>query len=483
MCRAQALARRTPGRSSLNTPPVTLEGIGLPGAARGALREVLALLRLATFQRVNGDEIQGRESVIALLGGIALAVWIVLEPLLLSRDLVFSWYAIPDLACFGAGVFALAWLLARLSRPAPAFRRALVLTLGALPLAMVGEVASWNLVASTLQILYAALTAYALWYFARGLRALTGRHQPLALLAGALFTAALMVALGYLQATPRLWTSTESRMDRLNAAGAEWVRMARAQFAQQSRIDAAIAQLAPQVPSATEVYFLGFAGFGKEAVFAREIDLAARVVGERYGSASRTVRLVNDQRDVDTWPIATEPGLRHALQRLGEVMGDEDVLFLAFSSHGDRGKGVRVANPGTLTTRLDPASVNEMLREAGIQWRVVVVSACYSGSFADALADDHSIVITAAGADRKSFGCNDSRALTYFGEAFFRDAMTGARSLREAFQVASNALEKKERDAGIVPSRPQASFGKRLEEKLDGLVRAVNQPGTARPPD
>jgi hypothetical protein len=463
----------------LNTPQVALEGIGLTSAARGVLREVLVLLRLATFQRVPGDEIQGRESVIALLCGVALAAWIVLEPLLLSRDLVFSWYAIPDLVCFGAGVFALAWILARSSRPAPTYRRALVITLGALPLAMVGEIASWSLVASSLQILYAAMSVYALWYFARGLRALTGRHQPLALLAGALFCATLIVALGYLQATPRLWTSAESRMDRLNAAGAEWVQMARAQFSQQARIDAAIAQLAPQDPSATEVYFLGFAGFGKEAIFAREIDLAARVVGERYGSAARSVRLVNDQRDIETWPIASEPGLRYALRRLGEVMGDEDVLFLTFASHGDRGKGVRVSNPGTLTTRLAPAAVEEMLREAGIQWRVVVVSACYSGTFADVLANDRSIVITAAGPDRKSFGCNDSRALTYFGEAFFRDALHSTASLRAAFQAASKALERKESDAGIVPSRPQASFGRLLEGKLDELVRTARQSAPA----
>ena len=160
-------------------------------------------------------------------------------------------------------------------------------------------------------------------------------------------------------------------------------------------------------------------------------------------------------------------------------MGDEDVLFLAFSSHGDRGKGVRVSNPGTLTTRLDPRSVDQMLREAGILWRVVVVSACYSGTFADALADERSIVITAAGADRKSFGCNDSRALTYFGEAFFRDALSGAGSLREAFQLASKALERKESEAGIVPSRPQASFGTLLEAKLGETGRSAN-PAAAR---
>jgi hypothetical protein len=108
-----------------------------------------------------------------------------------------------------------------------------------------------------------------------------------------------------------------------------------------------------------------------------------------------------------------------------------------------------------------------MIREAGIGWRVIVVSACYSGSFVDELADERSIVITAAAPDRKSFGCNDSRWLTYFGEAFFKDALAGTGSLRAAFQKASTALEKKERAAGIVPSLPRASFGELIEARLE----------------
>jgi len=69
---------------------------------------------------------------------------------------------------------------------------------------------------------------------------------------------------------------------------------------------------------------------------------------------------------------------------------------------------------------------------------------------------------------------NDSRALTYFGEAFFRDALAKTGSLRAAFHAARAALEKKERASGIVPSLPQASFGRQLEARLDGPARAAN---------
>ena len=69
------------------------------------------------------------------------------------------------------------------------------------------------------------------------------------------------------------------------------------------------------------------------------------------------------------------------------------------------------------------AAAAPALDEAGIQRRVVVVSACYSGGFVPALADARTLVITAARHDRPSFGCGVSSRITYFGEAFLAGAL------------------------------------------------------------
>ena len=45
------------------------------------------------------------------------------------------------------------------------------------------------------------------------------------------------------------------------------------------------------------------------------------------------------------------------------------------------------------------------------------------------------MLITAAAADKTSFGCSDDRDLTYFGEAFYRDALPKAKNLQEAFAL------------------------------------------------
>jgi hypothetical protein len=51
----------------------------------------------------------------------------------------------------------------------------------------------------------------------------------------------------------------------------------------------------------------------------------------------------------------------------------------------------------------------------------------------------------AAAADRTSFGCSNDSDLTYFGEAFYRDALPGARSMRAAFESAKAAIAARER--------------------------------------
>ena len=231
-------------------------------------------------------------------------------------------------------------------------------------------------------------------------------------------------------------------------------------------IDAAVARMAESSAPGAQVYFLGFAGFGDERVFAEEIELAAQRVGERYNTSARSLRLVNDRRDYEKHPFATVASLRYALDALGEVMDEDDVLFLALSSHGSEDASIAISNPGMRSDDLDATVLAEALEHAGIRWRVIVISACYSGGFIDTLADNHTIVLSAAARDRPSFGCSDDRHLTYFGEGFYRDALPTAPSLREAFEVTRLEIAKREKQEGRRHSQPQSYFGPLMESKL-----------------
>ena len=81
---------------------------------------------------------------------------------------------------------------------------------------------------------------------------------------------------------------------------------------------------------------------------------------------------------------------------------------------------------------------------SGIRNRVIVISACYSGGFLDVLKDEYSLIMTAARRDRQSFGCGDTSVFTYFGEAYFVQALTREYSFIKAFYAAKRSIEQRE---------------------------------------
>ena len=246
---------------------------------------------------------------------------------------------------------------------------------------------------------------------------------------------------------------------------------------QPAMIDARVQSISEHSPPGPQLYFLGFAGVGEERVFAQEVDLAARRFAERFGLEERSLRLVNDQRDLEAYPLASVAALRYALKALGRVMDEDDVLFLALSSHGWKDATVSISNAGMRPDSLGAKQLAQMLDEAGIGWRVIVISACYAGSFIKPLANDQTILITAAAKNRPSFGCGADSELTYFGEAFYRDALPAAPTLRAAFEAARDEITAREKAERERPSNPQAYFGPLMEAKLAELAMKEMVPG------
>jgi hypothetical protein len=108
-----------------------------------------------------------------------------------------------------------------------------------------------------------------------------------------------------------------------------------------------------------------------------------------------------------------------------------------------------------------------MLDEAGIQNRVIVVSACYSGGFVEPLKTDSSLIMTAAAADRSSFGCSSEENFTYFGRAYFDEALRSTNSFVEAFRIAAPRIAQRESRQGFLPSEPQIFIGPQIRPILE----------------
>jgi hypothetical protein len=234
-------------------------------------------------------------------------------------------------------------------------------------------------------------------------------------------------------------------------------------------IDRALAALQPGRPGVREHYFVGFAPDASQDVFLREMRFVKRLFDERFGTAGRSLALASSYDALEELPIASVTNLSRALARVGQAMNaDEDVLFLFLSAHGDPEHRLSAWQPPLELAPLTPTALARMLQDSGIKWRVIVISACYSGGYVEPLRDENSIVITAAAPDRTSFGCEAGREFTYFGQAFFRDALAKTRSFTEAFEIAKHLITQQEAAEKLTPSLPQISVGRAIAEMLKG---------------
>jgi hypothetical protein len=243
-----------------------------------------------------------------------------------------------------------------------------------------------------------------------------------------------------------------------------------AYYRQPQLLERALAGMQPSRAGRPQLFFVGFAGYGAQAVFKREVLAVRDLFGQRFGTRGRSLVLVNHATTLADTPLANVTNLDRALQHIGGLMHkDDDLLFLFLTSHGHKRLFV-VEMPGFGFNDLTPERLRAILDRSGIRNRVVVVSACHSGSFVPALADPTTLVMTAAHADRTSFGCEDKREWTYFGDAFFNRALRRERSFERAFHSASQLIDSWEASEKLTRSLPQIAGGEALRPKLEALA-------------
>jgi Peptidase C13 family len=229
-------------------------------------------------------------------------------------------------------------------------------------------------------------------------------------------------------------------------------------------LEQVLRQLKPPSTWQRQIYFVGFAGYGREAVFKREVLAVRQLFDDRFGTRGRSVALINHPSTINDIPLANSSNLDSVLRRLGKLMDPgRDMLFLFLSSHGVENRLI-VEMPGLALRSLAPYQLKKMLDRSGIEKRVIVVSSCHSGSFLPALADANTLVIAAARADRSSFGCEDRRRWTYFGDAYFNRALRQETSFRRAFEGAKKLIAIWEAQEQLTPSLPQIAGGEALGE-------------------
>jgi len=247
-------------------------------------------------------------------------------------------------------------------------------------------------------------------------------------------------------------------------------------FHRQGRLlDERLAALAPERRGVADLYFVGVAADAGQDTFSSEIASIKELLDERFDTAGRSIALVNNPATLTEQPIATVSNLRTALAYLGNTIDtEEDIVLLHITTHGSSDYQLVFDLPPLELAQLTPSALARMLADSGIKWKVIVISACFSGGFIEPLKDDNTLVITAADASHSSFGCSYESDYTWFSEALYDEALRETFSFDEAFRAAKKAVSERERTEGFAPSNPQIAMGSAIRKKLAVLEKRLS---------
>ena len=157
--------------------------------------------------------------------------------------------------------------------------------------------------------------------------------------------------------------------------------------------------------------------------------------------------------------LATRRHVLNAIAALHPAPGTACLVFV--TSHGAHGGGAYLAPRQEFLT---PRDLDVALR-AGCRAAptVAIVSACYSGGFARApMARPNRILLTAARADRPSFGCDAGRELTFYDQCLLGTLHAGLGTWPEVIAETGRCVARLETELDAAPSEPQGFVGAKV---------------------
>lgn len=240
-------------------------------------------------------------------------------------------------------------------------------------------------------------------------------------------------------------------------------------------VDTALESLQSQRPGFSDIYFLGFAGNNDEPVFRRDLSWVHEFIDGRFGTSGRSLSLHATLETAASEALASRYNLRRTLAGIGEIIDpNEDSVFLYLTSHGAEAGWLDVSLYPLPSQQLTAQDLKQALDDAGIRWRIIVISACFSGSFIDELANEQTLIMTAASADKSSFGCELDSDMTWFTEALFKEGLASGMGLVDAFDHARQSIADRENESGFESSDPQIFIGEAMRKRLEAIDRAVD---------
>jgi hypothetical protein len=226
----------------------------------------------------------------------------------------------------------------------------------------------------------------------------------------------------------------------------------------QKQLDAVEAGLQTLPAGQKGTVYLGFAMHSESKAFHGDVMLGLQRFKELNPNTFSIILSNKPETSTLEYPFATIYSMRQVFNKLAMIVPDKNVdIVLLASTHGN--KELLSIHIDKYYTGINPIMLRDWfapLSNKGANRSLLILSACYSGSFIDTLKAPNRTIMTSASATTTSFGCAYEDKNTYFVEALLNDKINPNEPVQNWFDRASKAVLNKEieKSAGH-PSTPQ----------------------------
>ena len=207
------------------------------------------------------------------------------------------------------------------------------------------------------------------------------------------------------------------------------------------------------------VIYAGFAMHSQSRAFRADVVAAEKAL-TALDPAAIVFKLDNPVLgQVADWPYATLENMASVLRQVATLARAQDKVVILLSTHGNVDMlGVNFDNK--FYPYVDSRWLNQALAGLRDKPTLLLLSACFSGSFIEPLSSPSRVILTAAAKDRSSFGCQFESTNTYFVDALFNQSALQDWSVVQLMERAKVSIDARERGMKLSPSSlPQTFVG------------------------
>lgn len=150
-------------------------------------------------------------------------------------------------------------------------------------------------------------------------------------------------------------------------------------------------------------------------------------------------------------------------QMAADAVDGRDVVVVMLTSHGSPDLMAIKATPNGPIGAISGDGLAAFLSPLADDRQILILQACFSGSLIDELRAPNRIIMTAAAADRSSFGCNPDSDNTWFIKSLNRALAVGG-SWEQIFARTRTFVAADEAAVGVPASNPQNFVGSNMRD-------------------